>query len=118
MVSGSIPGMDTNEHADEITDSVASAGAFLIKTGALDKTERLIEAQLGLTKSDAQDAVAEAYMRLRMSAPEELRPSFTAICSYHRWNHMFEFAASKNPPDFTSMSEAQKQLDKLMARVH
>jgi len=116
MVSGSIPGMDENQQDDEITDSVASAGAWLIKTGALDKTERKLEIGLGLTKSEAQDAVAEAYMRLRMSAPEELRPSFTAICSYHRWNHMFEALSSKG--DVSGAMEAQRQLDKLMARVH
>ena len=117
MASGSIPGMDEID-PDEITDDVASAGAYLIKTGALDKSERLLEAQNGMTKDEAQDAVAEAYMRLRQSAPEELRASFTTVVSYHRWNHMFEHAAGKVPPDLNGMTEAQKQLDKLMARVH
>lgn len=101
---------------EDISDAVMTAGALIIQTGSLSKAERTLASKLNLSTEDSQDAVAEASMRLVTSAPREIRQSFTAVCSYHRWNHIFEQAVAHNRVD--DAMKAQQQIDKLLARVH
>lgn len=100
----------------EPNDDAIMAGALLIRFGAIDKAEHAIIRSNNLSIEEAQDIVAEAAMRLTTSAPRELRQSFEAILSYHRWNSIFEMAVAKR--DTQVAMDAQKQLDKLMRSVH
>lgn len=101
---------------EQIDDDVLTAGAMLIRFGSTERAERSMRETHKLTTEDAQDVVAEASMRLLTSAPRELRQSFEAVIAFHRWNHMFETAVARN--NMGDAMEAQKQLDKLLARVH
>lgn len=101
---------------DEITDEVLTAGVMLMRFGSTERAERSMAETHKMTREEAQDVVAEASMRLITAAPRELRQSFETVVAYHRWNHMFETAVSQNK--MGDAMEAQKQLDKLMARVH
>jgi hypothetical protein len=99
-----------------LDDEVSVAATILVRTASIDRTEREVGERFKLTYEDAQDAVAEASMLLIASAPKELSNSFMAVCSYHRWNHIYETAF--NASDMDTAMDAQKQLDKLLRSVH
>jgi hypothetical protein len=101
---------------EQIDDDVLNAGALLMRYGSTERVERALRDTQGMDSENAQDVVAEASLRLIASAPRELRQSFEAVVAYHRWNHLFEIAVSRN--NMSEAMEAQKQLDKLIARVH
>jgi hypothetical protein len=101
---------------DSYREEEISAGALIIATGSIDEAERRIIKVLGLSQERAQDVVADASLMLIANAPPEIRRSFTAVCSYHRWNHLFEKAAQAH--DSKTMMEAQKNIDALMRSVH
>lgn len=102
---------------EEISDPVLEAGALMIKYGSDAPSERALHKNFpSLTSTDVQDIIQESRFRLIGSAPKEIRGSFEAVISYHRWNHMYVTAMSAR--DVKAMTEAQKQIDNLIARVH
>lgn len=99
-----------------VSNSVVDAGGWLIRFGSIDRAEAKIIKKYKITFEEAQDVVAEAAISLVASAPKEIRSSFNMVIAYHRWNHMYEKAVASN--NMSEAIEAQKQLDKLLMKVH
>ena len=101
---------------EEQEDEIIAAGALIIRYGSIAKAEQEIASTFKLDPSQAQDIVAEAGIGLINSAPSELRRSFEAVCSYHRWNYIYEYASRTGR--LRDAMDAQKQLDALLRSVH
>lgn len=101
---------------EEHDDEIVSAGAFIIRTGSIERAEEMLRKSQGLDPEQAQDAVAEAALMLINTAPAELRKSFDAVCSYHRWNYIYEISVTNHR--MKDAMDAQKQLDILLRSVH
>lgn len=101
---------------EEPEDEVFSAGALIIRYGSIAKAEQEIATTFKLDPVEAQDITAEAAIGLINSAPPELRKSFEAVCSFHRWNYIYEYATRTGR--IRDAMDAQKQLDALLRSVH
>lgn len=101
---------------EEQEDEIISAGALIIRYGSLAKAEQELAQTFKLDPSEAQDMTAEAAIGLINSAPAELRKSFDAVCSFHRWNYIYEYATRTGR--LRDAMDAQKQLDALLRSVH
>lgn len=101
---------------EENEDEVVSAGAFIIRTGSITRAEEMLRKSHKLDPEQAQDAVADAALTLINTAPSELRRSFDAVCSYHRWNYIYELSVANHR--LKDAMDAQKQLDILLRSVH
>lgn len=102
--------------AEEEKDLTRIAAAVMIETGNVDATERQLRKAHDLTAEEAQDVSAEALMLVIGNAPREIRQSFEATVSWHRWNAMYQMASKKKQPE--NMMAAQRAMDALIARVH
>lgn len=108
---------DDDDFDDEREDDLTRiAASLLIEKGNVDGAERQLRRDHEMTVSEAQEIMDEAMALVLGNAPRELRQSFEAVVSWHRWNAMYQFGAKKK--DYEKMTTAQKQMDALMARVH
>lgn len=105
---------DDEEERD--VDPVSMAAAILIQTGSVERTERTLRQQTTDTNEEISYFVEEALLRVISGAPTELRPSFEAVCSYHRWTHMYGVLMKQGR--IKDAMDAQKQLDALLKGVH
>lgn len=101
---------------EEQEDEIISAGALIIRHGSIAKAEQELANTFKLDPAQAQDFTAEAAIGLINSAPLELRKSFDAVCSFHRWNYIYEYATRTGR--LKDAMDAQKQLDALLRSVH
>jgi hypothetical protein len=101
---------------EEQEDEILTAGALIIRYGSIAKAEQEIASTFKIDPAQAQDVVAEAGIGLINAAPPELRRSFEAVCSFHRWNHIYEYASRTGR--LKDAMDAQKQLDALLRSVH
>lgn len=116
MIEDSYIEPEGSDGEKEEKDPTLLAAAMLIQTSNVERTEREMAKKLGWSNKEAQELVDEAMVKVIGSAPKELRPSFDAVVSYHRWNYLYGRAMKKgNVSDATT---AQKQIDNLMARIH
>jgi len=106
--------MSDEEERD--VDPVSTAAALLIQSGSIERTERVLRQQTIASEEQIRDLVDEAVLKVISGAPAELRPSFEAVCSYHRWTHMYGVLMKQGR--IRDAMDAQKQLDALMKGVH
>lgn len=105
-----------DEKEDDLTRIAAS---LMIEKGNRDGAERQMRRDHGMSVAEAQEVMDDALALLLGNAPREIRQSFEAVVSWHRWNAMYQNAAKKGKGgNVEVMALAQKQMDALMARVH
>lgn len=95
--------------------SLVDVKAKLLDTGSISATERGLR---GYTcpPEQIQDLVADAAMELIADAPREIRGSFQTICSWHRYNAMYQKAVKDGATG--TMMHAQSALDAILKAVH
>ena len=107
---------DPDDMVHTIEDDVAAAGALVIRYGDATRATQRLAVDRSLDQEQAADFVGEAIVRLIASAPESIRQSFATVCSWHRYQAMYE--AAERTRDVDNMMAAQKALDLILARVH
>lgn len=108
---------DWDDDSDEKDDDLNRiAASLLIEKGNVDAAERQLRRDHGMSVEEAQDLAAEALLLVIGNAPREIRQSFEAVVSWHRWNAMYQFGVKKK--NMEAQITAQKQMDALLARVH
>lgn len=107
---------DPDDMVHTIDDDVAAAGALVIRYGDQTRAAQRLAADRSLEYDDALDHVGEAIVRLVATAPPEVRQHFPTVCSWHRYQSMYESA--ERVRDVDNMMAAQKAMDLILARVH
>ena len=99
----------------EKQDPQQLARDFLLSTSSIEGAIFMLE-DYGFSSKEAESLAEIGAMRLVKSCDPSLRPSFTAVCSWHRWHNVLTEARQNNQTE--RASEAMRHIDQLIRSVH
>lgn len=88
---------------------------FLLSTSSIEGATYMLE-DYGFTPKEAGELAEVEAVRMVRSCDPSLRPSFSAVCSWHRWHGVLTEARQNMQTE--RAAEAMQHIDRLIASVH